>query len=432
VGLDIRAQAEDAVIFWLHQMPQPHANGLRALAAMGSTKDIESFRKWAKPEIPLPKEGQQEMPQEWIVAQSALRYVGWLKDEKSWKTLEESLKARPREVSATMEDLMQGGMAVLGMTLRALGKGASEGFSQWGDRKAFEPLMKYIEEPKENDQSRMDACAALAWVANDEDMLKVAERIQKYSGQLASDKFRRACLLETLIERPVPGTAPALLQLMAPDTDIAVRHQVARAVGKAGLDENVTAKLFEMMNNEAMLNDAALALILGGTPEVAARAIAMYSDKDKATLEELQDLWYKTFGYWSTEDLEKGRIFAWVDNAEAISHITIKDTPQEWARTLLVRQFDNLDFDNGPHSFTRVVLRYRLWKYAQGDDATKRAGAIRTLSIMKEQGVLLALRETPGPAQKLATEAYYELMNPKVATGVIQTSSKSDPDPLAN
>ena len=35
---------------------------------------------------------------------------------------------------------------------------------------------------------------------------------------------------------------------------------------------------------------------------------------------------------------------------------------------MLMKQFDNLAFDNGPHSFTRVVLRYRL--YARWPRAT--------------------------------------------------------------
>ncbi len=55
----IAEQAEDAVIFWIHEMPSPHANGLRALAAMESTKDIDALRKWANPDRTLPKEGQQ-------------------------------------------------------------------------------------------------------------------------------------------------------------------------------------------------------------------------------------------------------------------------------------------------------------------------------------------------------------------------------------
>ena len=55
---------------------------------------------------------------------------------------------------------------------------------------------------------------------------------------------------------------------------------------------------------------------------------------------------------------------------------------------------------------------------AKGDDAAKRAGAIRTLRFMKEQGVLLSLRDNTGETGKLASEAYHELMNPKAVTGV--------------
>ncbi len=418
---DIRAQAEDAVIFWLHQMPQPHANGLRALAAMGSTKDIESLRKWAKPDVPLPKEGQQEMPQEWIVAQSAMRYVGWLKDERSWPVLENALTLRPEEIDVTMDALMQGGLAVLGMTLRAVGVGAAQGFSQWGDNKAFKPLMEYIEDERENEQSRFEACAALAWVANDEDFLEIAKKIQKYEGENKADQVRRACLLESLIQRPVPGTASALLQLLDTNSSLETRHQAARAIGKAGVTPEVEGKLFELLENEAMMTDAALALILGGSPDTAARTVARFADKGKEALDELQDLWYRSFGYWSTEDLEQGRIFAWVDNADAISRISIRQTPQEWASALLTRQFDNLDFDNGPHSFTRVVLRSRLFDMAKGDDKEQREGAIRTLRFMKEQGVLLALRDAEGETGRLAREAYHDLMHPKLVSGVIKT-----------
>jgi hypothetical protein len=359
-----------------------------------------------------------------------MRYVGWLKDEKSWKVLEDALKARPKEVDVTMDALMQGGLAILGMTLRALGVGASHGMSQWGDPKAFKPLLEYIESERENEQSRMEACAALAWVATEEDLAKVAEKIEEYNGEAASDQFRRACLLETFIQKPVPGTADALLKLMTPETAMETRHQVARAIGKAGLDDATQAQLFEMMKDEQLVNDAALALILGGTPDVAARAVAMYSEKSKEALEELQNLWYYTFGFWSTDDLEKGRIFGWVDNAVAISHITIKETPQKWASTLLTRQFDNLMFDNGPHSFTRVVLRYRLMEMAKGDDKEKREGAIRALEFMKEQGVLQALREAPDPTGELARTAYHRLMNPTVAQGVIETEDQKDDDPL--
>jgi HEAT repeat protein len=415
----IAEQAEDAVIFWIHEQPSPHANGLRALAAMESTKDIEALRKWANPNVPLPKEGQQPpMPEEWVIAQSAMRYVGWLKDQRSWGTLEKALTARPKELDVTMDGLMVGGVAILGMTLRAIGVGAAHGFSEWRDHRAFKPLFEYAQEPKNNDQSRHHACAALAWVAEPEDFIEVAKKIQEYSGPEKQDQVRRACFLETLIQRPVPGTAGALMSLMTPESAVETRHQVARAIAKGGFDAAIEAQLFKMMENDALMNDAALALILGGSPDTASRAVALYANKPKAALDELGDLWYNSFGFWSTEDLESGLLFKYVDNAEAITKLSIRQTQQEWARVMLIKQFDNLTFDNGPHSFTRVVLRYRLWQMAKGDDANKRAGAIRALKFMQEQGVLLALRDESGPAGELARAAYFELMNPKVVLDV--------------
>ena len=415
----IAEQAEDGVIFWLHELPAPHANGLRALAAMESTKDIAALRKWSNPNEPLPKEGQQPpMPPEWVIAQSALRYVGWLKDAPSFDVLIKSLTRRPKELDVTMPGLNQGGVAILGMSLRAIGLGAAEGLSEWRDRKAFKPLLDYIEEPKNNEQSRFAACAALAWVAEKEDFLEIAKKISDYKGNDAPDEIRRGCLLEALIQRPVPGTAGALISLMNPQSAVETRHQVARAIAKGGFDDSVAAQLFAMMDDDAMLNDAALALILGGTPETATRAVALYANKRKEALEELGDLWYRSFGYWSQEDLESGLLFKYVDNAEAITKLTVRKTPQEWARVKLMQQFDNLSFDNGPHSFTRVVLRSRLYAMAKGDDAAKRADAIRALKFMSEQGVLLALRDQAGAAGEQARDAYFELMNPKNVSGV--------------
>jgi len=419
----IQEQAEDAVIFWIHELPSPHANGLRALAAMGSTKDIEAFRKWADPDMPLPKEGQQPpMPEEWVIAQSALRYVGWLKDERSWKSLEKALKAKPDELDVTMDGLYQGGLAILGMSLRAIGVGAADGFSQWRDNKAFKMLLEYIEDSKENEQSRKSACAALAWVAQKDDFLEIAKKIDQYKGNEKPDEVRRECLLEALIQRPVPGTAPALLSLFTPGAAIETRHQVARALAKGGFDAGIEQKLLEMMSNEVLMNDAALALILGGSPETAARAVALYGTKPinvaKPALDELGELWYRSFGYWSTDDLEAGLLFKYVDNAEAMARVTINQTPQEWARVMLTKQFDNLLYDNGPHSFTRVVLRNRLYQMAKGSDEAKRSGAFRTLRFMKEQGVLLALRNEPGAIGEFAKQAYFEYMNPKVTTGI--------------
>jgi hypothetical protein len=415
----IREESEKAVWQWVTSLPLPHANGLRALSAMGSKLHLTKLREWADPKDKLPLEGQQPpMPDAWVIAQSALRYIGWMKDEQSWHVLEDQLKRREKKLDITQEALNGGGIAILGMTLRGLGVGASDGFAEWGDNKAFKPLMDYILEPKEHEEAREHACNALAWVATDDEMIKVAKTIEEHSGADKKEQTIRWCLLSTLVQRPVPGTAAALLPMLKPDVELTLRHQVARAIGKAGLTPEVTGQLFEMLKDDSLMLDAGLALMLGGTPDVAARALAGLADASPEAMLELQELWYRSFGYWSHDDLDKGHLFRFVDNAVAMTHVEIKDQPQDWAKVQLMRQFDNLMFDNGPHSFTRVVLRKKLIDMAKGSDADKRAGAIRTLLFMGEQGVLLSLRDVDGETGKLASDAYHDLLNPKVAQGV--------------
>jgi HEAT repeat protein len=414
----LRDQSEDALMFWINEMVSPHANGLRALATMESKRLVGPLRAWANPKKPLPLEGQQPpMPEEWVVAQSAMRYAGMIKDQPTWPVLVNALKKRPEKVEATMESLMSGGMAILGMSLRAIGVGAAHGFSEWGDHRAFKPLMTYIEEPKENEQSRMEACAALAWVAEDDDFVTIAEKIKQYSGTDPKDQVRQACLLEALITRPIAGTSDALIGLLVPESDLAVRHAVARAIGKAGIEPNVEAQLFEKLKDDKLVNDAALALMLGGSPDTAARALAALAGQPREAVDELQELWYGSFGYWSNRDLDEGHVFRYVENAEAASRIEFDKVPQGWVAEQLRRQFQNLQYDNGPHSFTRVVLRHRLLAMALGDDAAVRSGAINTLRFMKEQGALLALRDEQGEVGQLAQEAYHRLLNPSIVLG---------------
>jgi hypothetical protein len=308
-------------------------------------------------------------------------------------------------------------MAILGMSLRAIGVGAAQGFSEWGDHRAFKPLMAYIEEPKENEQSRMEACSALAWVAEDEDFVTIAEKIKQYGGSDPKDQVRQACLLEALITRPIAGTSDALIGLLVPESELPVRHAVARAIGKAGIEPNVEAQLFEKLKDEKLVNDAALALMLGGSPDTAARALAGLAGQPKEAVDELQELWYNSFGYWSHRDLDEGHVFRYVENAEAASRIEFDNVPQGWVAEQLRRQFKSLQYDNGPHSFTRVVLRHRLLAMALGDDAVVRAGAINTLRFMQEQGALLALRDEEGEVGKLAQNAYHRLKNPSIVLG---------------
>ncbi len=100
-------------------------------------------------------------------------------------------------------------------------------------------LLTYIHEPRNNEQSRMAACEALAWVAEKEDFLEIAKKIQQYSGQrevgsVPSRLFPRGA-------DPAPGAGHRAGVDVVDDAGqsaLETRHQVARAIAKGGFDES--------------------------------------------------------------------------------------------------------------------------------------------------------------------------------------------------
>ena len=410
---DIRAKTEDAVIGWLHEHPEPHSNGLRVLAVTGSTKDIVALRKWADPTVALPKEGQQPpMPYEWEIAQSAMRYVGWLKDQPSWATLEKGLKRRDPKIDMTMDALMGSGTAMLGMAVRAVEVGAADGFAQWGDPKAFPLLVKLIEDPMENEQARDEACFALPGVAPAENMAEIGRKVHEFKSKDPKKQIIERCYLEALTHRATPNVSATLVDLLDKNLDVELRHRAARAIGLAGVDAKTEAALMAKLGDPDAREDAALAIVLGGSTEAATRVVAQYADFPKEALDELKDIYQRSFGYISDEDFTKGRLYRWVETSEALARVRVRETPQVWARALLQRHLANSDFDNGPHSMTRVVLRCRLVEAAKKGDSAAKKGAIRTLKFMSEQGALMALRREAGETGELARRAFFELLNP--------------------
>jgi HEAT repeat protein len=415
--------AEPGVLWWVdpENKPQPHANGMRFLALIGSQKAIPMLIKWSDPKEKLPAEGAQPpFPETWATAQSALRYLGWSRTPRAWAILEKQMHRRNPKLDVSWDSLMQGGLTILGMTLRALGVGAVDGFAQWGDSKAYDDLVKYIEEPKENEQARMEACFALSWVATDDQMKNVVKKVHDVTGTDPKSNLLRQCYLETLVHKPVPDATAALNDLLVPAvTDIEVRHQVARAIGMGGLTKDMVPQLFTKLNDVSLKSDAELSLILGADADTASRALATYNDPSvpAEAIEELKDVYNKTFGYWSDRNYESGDIARWVENAQALAHVKIHDQLQDWPRIILGRNLvESIEIDNGPHSMTRVQLRARLYADAKGSNEVKRNEAIALLKFTKEKGVLMALRSEPAPVGDMARQAFFEVMNPK-ATG---------------
>ncbi|MBI4703769.1 MAG: hypothetical protein HY744_21885 [Deltaproteobacteria bacterium] len=440
------AAAEEPVIKWLTARPQPHANGLRFLAIAGSAKALPLMRDWAFPPDKLPVEGQQPpFPKAFETAQSGLRYIGVMKDGQSFeKLLDQFERKKDRKMDITQKGLEGAGLAMLGMALRAVTLGASHGLAEWGDPRAEKKMMEFIEDETWNEEARLGACESLAWLASPEGFKKVVEKTREFAAKTdPKQQFIGACYAQTLARRPDPEVVPMLVETLRPDMEIHARVSLAQAIGLSGLAKHPEAeqRLFDHVKSSVELRTAAaLALVLGGSADTAARTVAKFADFEKVVLDDLKDLYYLAFGYWSHLDLDNGNIYRWVENAEAISRVRIAfaepaggaagpaegpdagpaepaadglGAPQRWAIERLAAQFDGLQFDNGPHSETRVVLRYRLIQAAKTGTPELKRGAIRTLKFMKEQGSLMALRQEPGETGEFAARAFHELKNPR-------------------
>jgi HEAT repeat protein len=424
--------AEPGVLYWVdpENKPQPHANGMRFLALVGSQKAIPLLEKWADPKDKLPTEGAQPpFPEAWATAQSALRYIGAIKDpRRGWQILEKQLHRRNKKLDVSWQSLQQGGLTILGMTLRALGFGASDGFAQWGDPRAYDDLTKYIEDPMEHEDARMEACFALSWVATDDEMKTVAKKVHDNTATDPKANLLRQCYLETLIHRPVADATAGLVDQLVPTVpDIEVRNQMARAIGMGGITQAMVPQIFAKLTDPALKADAALALVLGADADTAARAIATYNDAGvpAEAIEELKEIYNRTFGYWSDRNYDSGDIARWVANANAIGHVKVHDQLQDWPRIILGRDLiESTEIDNGPHSMTKVQLRWRLLADARGTNEVKRAEAIQLLKFIKEKGVLMALRNEPAPLGDMARQAFFEVMNPKTTAEAIPEAPK--------
>ncbi len=187
------------------------------------------------------------------------------------------------------------------------------------------------------------------------------------------------------------ATAPLIDELTPSVPDIEVRNQMARAIGMGGITRNMVPQIFGKLTDVSLKADAELALILGADADTAARAVATYNDTDvpAEAIEELKDVYNKTFGYWSDRNYETGDVARWVGNAEAIAHVKVHDQLQDWPRIILGRNLvESIEIDNGPHSMTRVQLRGRLLSDAQGNERGEARGGDSYPQVRQGKGRL--------------------------------------------
>jgi hypothetical protein len=406
----ISEQAEGDLWFWLVAYPTPHANGLRALASLGSPQHIAELRAWAEPQEPLPAEGQEPpLSEAWIVAQSALRYFGQSREPAAFSVLMQALERRPRDLDVSLEAINAGGVAMLGLSLRALAVGAANGLSELHDGRAFNPLVKYVEDPGNHEQSRFSAGAALGWVGSDKELEQLASRIAK-SAPATEREAETLFFIEGLCARPLPRAAQLLLPMLDAREPLKLREAAARAIGRNRIDPQSESMLLTLLRRPELKTHAALALMLGGSTRGALAAVQSYEGQTQPAIAELKDVWSRSFGYFTRDDVANGTLFRYIENADTVAASLLGGQPQTWARAALGTSLQGLKLDNGPHSVTRVMLDDQLRNTARGSDPRLARLAVRAFVLLGESGHLLELARATGPIAQAARQAYRALL----------------------
>jgi HEAT repeat protein len=431
----LRKDAESSVLAWFDDTLLPSGNGLRFLADVRSPTGLTKLKAWADPSTPLPANNapNKNPDPEFIIAPSALRYLGKYKEPSTWSIFEKQINRRKPDFNASMDQLLAGNNGtMLALVLSGLGKGAAEGFAEWGDSKAFDILVAHIEEPKEPDQTRGAACTALPFVASDEQMKTVVKKVHDNTKVESNAMYLQSCYLEALVRRPVAEANSGLMDLLTTTNDPEVRHKIARAIGMGGLTNNEVPVMMQKLKDPLTRDDAALALMLGADSDTVMRAFATFNagEVDAGTaagsMEELKQMYNDAFEYWSDRSYDAGDLARWVENAQALEHVKVNDVFQDWPTMILSRNIiEGLTMDNGPHSITRVMLRAKLLTDARGTNDVKRNNAIMILKFMKERGALMALKSENGPGADAARQAVFDILNPKLTTEHVPDAPKA-------
>jgi len=271
---DLRAAAEDAVLAWLAKQPYPHANGMKFLALVQSPRGIAKLRAWADPPDPLPKKGvHSPFPQAFAIAQSALRWLGATRDEKAQGILVKQLNRRPTNADVTADAMEKGGTALLGLSVRALTLGAIDGMAEAGDSKSVPALLAFVQEPKNNEQSRLEACVAIGALASETQIREIAAKLKDPG--VDAEKIRVTTCLVVAVDRRADDVAAAkLLPLIAKNVTTITRFAAANAMGSAPLDKATVAALRPLLDDAELRTPAAIALVLGGGVDEARAACA--------------------------------------------------------------------------------------------------------------------------------------------------------------
>ena len=397
------AVAGEPVLRWLQSRVLPQADGLRFLAAVRYAPARRPIHEWAFPSAPLPRPGDPPpLARPFEIVPSALRAVGWMRSPEALPLLVSQFDRKERSVDIRLQTAA--GRAPLGQALCNIGRGAADGLSYWGTdagESAVSRLARVAEDTSWPDDVRLAACGALAHVAAAEEVGRWIDRLDQSSGH---DELYATCYAEALGQRAGPEDTAALIGSLRGNLPEPARMSLGWAIGASGWAGSATAPQLEQQL-VALLDDpdrrlgAALALMLGGSPEGATRAAAATRRISPSEQQVLRTAYERAVAIVYERDVVN--VARWVANAEAMARISALGEPQPWAASVLAPKLRGLELDAGPHTLTLPVLRYRLLSSARAGSEP----AVRALQFVGERGSLMALAAEGGAVGRLAEQA---------------------------
>ena len=386
---------------WLAK--HPSADGIRFL---GLTRDAAArpmLRDWAFPKAKLPS-GRGPIPAAYAQAEPALVALGYMQDARDFDDLVKALDKRPPGKDLSRPDLLTSDDVALTLTLTALGTGAARGLSAWGDPRAASALGRACDEPKAPQPARREACRALLWTSPEAEFERLTLDLP---ARLASRDEREAgkarVLLDLLASRPL-SSARTFVDALREGTRDGLA--VATAIGFAGLDTKAIEVLVARLAVPEVRVYAALALLLGGTPETVSRAYAALDEGELRTYETLLGIVPGHTLLDGDDERNLDALARFAENLRAAAALTGGDT--ETARGSFVFEARKKAHDRGPHTLVRTRLRAKLVSEARTGDRAKALRAVRLLELFGERGALFAVRDE-GKAHDEARLAHLHL-----------------------
>ncbi|MBN2803135.1 MAG: HEAT repeat domain-containing protein [Deltaproteobacteria bacterium] len=265
------------------------------------------------------------------------------------------------------------------------------------DPSLADTLMDIVMDPVDDPELREEAANSLAYVADDDAMVKIIEKVNDNS----LDAPARAALIKGLWHKPSKAAVEAMMKLLEGEGNEQFIKPAAIVVGEAGLKE-YEDRLNALLDSsdESRRRAAVMAILLGGNTDRLDRILEILEDQESLLV--MRD-WYQSHPVFVTEDIfNSKRIYKRLRIAQEIILKTEKTSNIVWPWKYLMERLEK-GWDTSPRGLTELQVRQHLYQDVMNDSENGYLAA-EILRGLDERGYLLALQSEKGQAAKISRD----------------------------